>query len=335
MAVMIDKETKEAVPVTAFLHADQLAKDLQRVNDAARGRQLSVRRHGAGADEELRPVQGADALQARRPDEEVRQDVRRAAAHELRQGRRPTARSRTSRSAAATAGTSCSSPACGSRTCSTTTSAAPSAASSRTRRRKGRSRFCAYNTGHRLAEHHREDAHDGHADQVVRGARPSRDLRRRQEGRAARRPTHNLVLDPEAVAAGKQTDLDEKGIAKNAREEKLRARAEAEEEGRPRTSAMAALYRQHVLKEAAPEPVIQIKGLGGSKKKDRAGSPAQAGSVAAVSFPSVTAAQPSGARPFVFPRDVIPSGSCRAPRRAVGHGRHPRRLFRSALACLA
>src|ERR687889_2469384 len=42
MAVMIDKETKEAVPVTAFLHADQLAKDLQRVNDAARGRGLSV-----------------------------------------------------------------------------------------------------------------------------------------------------------------------------------------------------------------------------------------------------------------------------------------------------
>jgi hypothetical protein len=31
---------------------------------------------------------------------------------------------------------------------------------------------------------------------------------------------------------------------------------------------MAALYRQHVLKEAEPEPVIQIKGLGGSKKKD-------------------------------------------------------------------
>src|SRR5216110_1566687 len=42
MAVMIDKETKEAVPVTAFLKADQLAKDLQRVNDAARGRKLSV-----------------------------------------------------------------------------------------------------------------------------------------------------------------------------------------------------------------------------------------------------------------------------------------------------
>ena len=28
MALMIDKETKEAVPVTAFLNADRLAKDI-------------------------------------------------------------------------------------------------------------------------------------------------------------------------------------------------------------------------------------------------------------------------------------------------------------------
>src|ERR1700684_383825 len=37
MAVMIDKETKEAVPVTAFLKGDSLARDIQKVNDAARG----------------------------------------------------------------------------------------------------------------------------------------------------------------------------------------------------------------------------------------------------------------------------------------------------------
>src|SRR3954454_5580434 len=42
MAVMIDKDTKEAVPVTKFLHADQLAKDLRKVNDAARGKRLSA-----------------------------------------------------------------------------------------------------------------------------------------------------------------------------------------------------------------------------------------------------------------------------------------------------
>ena len=38
MAVMIDKQTKEAVPVTAFLHGDQLARDIAKVNDGARGK---------------------------------------------------------------------------------------------------------------------------------------------------------------------------------------------------------------------------------------------------------------------------------------------------------
>lgn len=42
MAVMVDKETKESAPVTRFLNADRLAKDIARVNDAARGRFLSV-----------------------------------------------------------------------------------------------------------------------------------------------------------------------------------------------------------------------------------------------------------------------------------------------------
>jgi 7,8-dihydro-6-hydroxymethylpterin dimethyltransferase len=42
MAIMCDKETKEYVPVTAFLNADRLAKDIARINDAARGRFLSV-----------------------------------------------------------------------------------------------------------------------------------------------------------------------------------------------------------------------------------------------------------------------------------------------------
>ena len=42
MAIMIDKETKEAVPVTKFLKAEQLAKDIASVTDAGRGRFLSV-----------------------------------------------------------------------------------------------------------------------------------------------------------------------------------------------------------------------------------------------------------------------------------------------------
>jgi uncharacterized radical SAM superfamily Fe-S cluster-containing enzyme len=42
MAVMIDKQTKEAVPVTAFLNGDTIAKDIAKVNDAARGKWLSI-----------------------------------------------------------------------------------------------------------------------------------------------------------------------------------------------------------------------------------------------------------------------------------------------------
>ena len=54
-----------------------------------------------------------------------------------------------------------------------------------------------------------------------------------------------------------------------------RARAEAKKDraGAPgakndvENERMAALYRQHVLKEQPGEPVVQIQGLGGSKKK--------------------------------------------------------------------
>src|SRR5277367_4531278 len=42
MAVMIDKETKEFRPVTAFLNAERLAKDVARVNDAGRSKFWSV-----------------------------------------------------------------------------------------------------------------------------------------------------------------------------------------------------------------------------------------------------------------------------------------------------
>jgi hypothetical protein len=60
--------------------------------------------------------------------------------------------------------------------------------------------------------------------------------------------------------------LDEKGIAKNAREEKLKERAKAKDQDPRYHDEMARLYRQHVLKESAT-PVIQIQGLKGGKKE--------------------------------------------------------------------
>ncbi|MNC94415.1 hypothetical protein D3C83_112620 [compost metagenome] len=71
--------------------------------------------------------------------------------------------------------------------------------------------------------------------------------------------SHSLTLNAEAVAKGKQTDLDELGIAKNAREEKLAARKKTltPEELRQHQE-MEKLYRQQVLKE---QPTLQIQGL--------------------------------------------------------------------------
>src|SRR5262249_61658995 len=42
MAVMVDKETREAAPLTTFLRAEQLARDVAQINDAGRGLILSV-----------------------------------------------------------------------------------------------------------------------------------------------------------------------------------------------------------------------------------------------------------------------------------------------------
>ena len=70
---------------------------------------------------------------------------------------------------------------------------------------------------------------------------------------------HNLVLDAEAVAAGIQHDLDDAGIAKTAREEKLRARADAKKKAEE-NERMAALYRQHVLKRSLPARSSRSRG---------------------------------------------------------------------------
>src|SRR5258706_4552857 len=87
---------------------------------------------------------------------------------------------------------------------------------------------------------------------------------------------HSLKLNEEAVRAGAQHDLDDLGIAQNAREEKLNARkhsgggapdkAKSTEElasEAAKNAEMAKLYRQHVLKE---QPTLTIQGLGGKRK---------------------------------------------------------------------
>ena len=182
MAIMIDKETKEAVPVTKFLKAERFAKDVAAGHRRGPQPLLVERRHGARGRPQLRLVQFADALQADRPAQEVRQDVRRdegGRKGQVRQGRR---RPDDGRHREAPRGPL--------ELPVHRRHVVPGSLQLRLPPHRdvhhpvchaaGRDFLLRLQHRHRLAQHHREDAHDGDAHQVVRGARPPRDLRRRQ-----------------------------------------------------------------------------------------------------------------------------------------------------------
>ena len=84
---------------------------------------------------------------------------------------------------------------------------------------------------------------------------------------------HSLVLNEEAVKADRQHDLELQGIARNAREEKMRARDEALKK-KLDDEKMMRLYREHVLGEKKQEGFVPLDGLlasGGAKtaKEDK------------------------------------------------------------------
>jgi 7,8-dihydro-6-hydroxymethylpterin dimethyltransferase len=264
MAVMIDKETKEAVPVTAFLKAEQLAKDVQQVSDAGRGRTMSI------IGMALSLMRNYDPFKAPREFKLVdllRKFDKTFGATKKAESGKKYGKVEGDRTAADIA----------KRRSDrwnflfiagmwfqdlfnydfrrTEMCIIPYAT------QQGEISFCAYNTGigwrniiekmHMTAtltkwyeEHGRHEIFAGNKNVPL----PTTD--------------HHLALNAEAVAAGAQTDLDELGIAKNAREEKLRKR---DNHDNPKYhEEMARLYRQQVLKE---QPTIQIQGLSGPKKK--------------------------------------------------------------------
>ena len=265
MALMIDKQTKEAVPVTAFLNAEQLAKDIAQVNDAGRGKFLSVVGMALALMRNYNPFTAPTHFKlidlmkkfdktfgatgknyGKVGKDRTMQDI------DLRRQdrwnflfiagmwfqdlfnydfRR------------------------------TEMCIIPYAT------QQGEISFCAYNTGigwrniiekmHMTAtltkwyeEHGRHEIFAGN--------------------KAVPLPTtqHALKLNAEAVAVGEQQDLVMAGVARNAREEKIAARARENEKSLEeklkddaKNRQMADLYRQHVLKEAPKPPVLQIQGL--------------------------------------------------------------------------
>ncbi|MCM3880929.1 MAG: radical SAM protein [Vicinamibacterales bacterium] len=273
MALMIDKETKEAVPVTAFLNAEQLAKDVAQVNDAGRGRFLSVTGMAIALMRNYNPFKAPKHFKLMDLLKKFDKTFGATGKNYGKVGKDRTMQDITMRrqdrwNFLFIAGMwfqdlfnydfrrteMC---------------IIPYAT------QQGEISFCAYNTGigwrniiekmHMTAtltkwyeEHGRHEIFAGN--------------------KAVPLPTteHALKLNAEAVAAGEQQDLVLAGVARNAREEKVAARAHAQEkslEDKLKEDAkhrqMADLYRQHVLKEAPKAPVIQIQGLKKSSLESR------------------------------------------------------------------
>jgi len=263
LAIMIDKETKERAPVTSFLNAERLSKDVARVNDAARGKFLSVvgvalsllrnydpfksPRHFRLTDlltkfdkcfgatgRNYGKVSGdrtiAD-IEKRRKDRwnflfiagMWFQDLFNYDFRRTEQCIIPYAT------------------------------------------QEGEISFCAYNTGvgwrniiekmHMTAtltkwyeEHGRHEIFAGNHAVPLAPAE------------------HHLILNAEAVAAGEQHDLDKLGIAKNAREEKIRERNEKLRQEGLQNEHMMKLYRQVVLKEKTEDAgFVPLNGIAGLK----------------------------------------------------------------------
>jgi len=263
MALMIDKETKESAPVTAFLNADRLARDVARVNDAGRGKFLSIVGVTLSLLRNYNPFNapthfsifsllakfdkcfGATGRNyGKVTGDRTMQDIEKRRKdrwnflfiagmwfqdlfnYDFRR---------------------------------TEQCIIPYAT------QEGEISFCAYNTGvgwrniiekmHMTAtltkwyeEHGRHEIFAG-GKKVGIGEAPV-----------------TLKLIDEHVNAGEQHDLDEKGIAKNAREEKMRAR-EAKLKQDAENAKMAKLYREHVLGEKPVEGFVSLDAIAAPKAK--------------------------------------------------------------------
>ncbi|PYT31151.1 MAG: radical SAM protein [Acidobacteria bacterium] len=263
LAVMIDKETKERAAVTSFLNAEQLAKDVARVNDAARGKFLSVLGVALSLLRNYNPYNSpthfrlADLLKkfdkcfgatghnyGKVSGDRTYDDIQKRRAdrwnflfvagmwfqdlfnYDFRR---------------------------------TEQCIIPYAT------QEGEISFCAYNTGVGW----RNIVEKMHMTATLT---KWYDERGRHEIFAGGKEVplnsveHSLVLDAEAVAAGAQTDLDKLGIAKNAREEKIRARNEKLRQQAQNDERMMKLYREVVLKEKVDDAgFVPLDGIVGLK----------------------------------------------------------------------
>jgi hypothetical protein len=260
LAVMCDKETKEAVPVTKFLNADRLAKDIAKINDAARGRGLSVFGVTLSLLRNYNPF--AAPTHFKLSDMVAKFDKCFGMSKKAQSGGYGKVT--------------------GDRTMDDITKRRNDRWNflfiagmwfqdlfnydfRRTEQciipyatQEGEISFCAYNTGigwrNIIEKMHMTatltkwyEEHGRH--EIIAGGKKV----------ALADVNHSLVLNEADVNHKKQTDLDELGIAKTAREEKLRAR-DAKLRQQAEHARMEQLYRQHVLGEK-PAELVQLAGI--------------------------------------------------------------------------
>ena len=179
MALMIDKETKEAVPVTAFLKGDQLAKDIAKVNDAARGKFLTVVGMALCLMKNYDPFQSPTHFKMMDLLKKFDKNFNATGKNYGKVGPDRTIddvmkRRQDRWNFLFIAGNVVPGP--------VQLRLPPHRAVHHSLRHAGRRNFLLrLQHGRGLAQHHREDAHDGHAHQVVRRAWTPRNLRGRQE----------------------------------------------------------------------------------------------------------------------------------------------------------
>jgi len=268
MTVMVDKFTGEAVPMTAFLRAEQFANDLKQVNDAGRGRFLSIVGLTLALLRNYDPFTAPTHLRLADLLTKFSKKFGGKKGHNedhVEANTERVERLKTDRWNFLFIAGMWFQDLFNYDFRRTEMCIIPYAT------QQGEISFCAYNTGvgwRQIVEKMHMTArltrwYEEHGRHEIFAA-----------GKSVPLPstTHSLALDQIAVNAGAQTDLDELIIPKTAHEEKIKARgviSEPQKNQRPtrapdETSTvsinyhleMARLYRQHVLKE---QPTVQIQ----------------------------------------------------------------------------
>ncbi|HUA59763.1 MAG TPA: radical SAM protein [Verrucomicrobiae bacterium] len=254
MAVMVDKETKEAKPVTEFWNCDQLAKDVARVNDAARGKWPSIIGMALAAARNYDPFKSPTHFKLSDLMKKLDKTFGATGKSYGNVGKDRTMediekRRRDRWNFLFIAGMwfqdlfnydfrrteQC---------------IIPYAT------QEGEISFCAYNTGigwRNIIEKMHMTAtltkwYDEHGKHEIFAGGKSVPLEKVE---------HSMLLRDDIVTIEEQHDLDKMGIAKTAREEKIRAR-DAKLKQDQENARMAKLYREHILKEQPGPDLVQI-----------------------------------------------------------------------------